>query len=213
MNENREPGLSRSPPRRRLVLRGGWNWVGLLVVVAAVLGVIALLNPWALHMGNRSTPLGQWEGVGIVHASSGARDALYLRIGIHLATGRRASVGPHSNLEGEALLRTPQGDTMRYQVSGSVSAWWSADGRPLSVRLVAKGTQPEQYFDLHGGFHGAQLVLDDHGSSGRMLRPDGSIDPRGFQHHSTAEHPWVRVTLDHGSIADFEALSRGLGAR
>lgn len=201
------------PAVRRPLLRGGWNWVGLAVVLAGVLGIMALLNPWALHMGNRSTPLGSWEGVGIVHASSGARDALYLRIGVSLRTGRRAGPGPHSNMEGEALLRTPQGETVRYTVTGSVSAWWTADGRPLSLRLVAKGTQPEQYFDLHGGFQGTQLLLDDHGSSGRMLRPDGSVDPRGFQHHSTAEHPWVRVTLEHGSRDDLEAVARGLGAR
>jgi len=212
VSDIREPAAFPSPNARRPLLRGGWNWVGLLVIVAAVLGVVALLEPWAFHMGNRSTPLGYWEGVGIVHTSSGARDALYLGIGIDLPTGRH-STGPHSNLRGEALLRTPQGETVRYRVSGSVSAWWSAEGRPLSLRLVAKGTQPEQYFDLYGGFQGAQLVLDDHGSSGRLLRPDGSVDPRGFQHHSTAEHPWVRVTLEHGSRDDLEALARGLGAR
>jgi hypothetical protein len=210
------PAAFASPPRaaRRPLLRGGWNWVGLLLVMAGVLGVIALLNPWALHMGNRLTPFGQWEGVGVVHSSSGARDALYLRIGLGLGTGPgRHPTGHSSNFDGEALLRTPQGETMRYSVSGSLSTWWSADGKPLSLRLVAQGTKPLQYFDLYGAFQGSQLILDDHGSSGRMFRPDGSIDPRGFQHHSTAEHPWVRVTLDHGSRADFETLARGLGAR
>jgi hypothetical protein len=204
------PRIAAGLPR----LRGGWNWVGLLVVVAGVLGVVALLNPWALHMGNRLTPIGQWEGVGIVHASSGARDALYLRIGLGMGTGPgRHPTGHGSSFDGEALLRTPQGETMRYRVSGSLSAWWSADGKPLSLRLVATGTKPLQYFDLSGGFRGAQLILDDHGSSGRMLRPDGSVDPIGFQHHSTAEHPWVRVTLDYGSRQDFEVLARGLAGR
>jgi hypothetical protein len=205
---------SPSAAARLLRVRGGWNWVVLLLVLAGLLGVVALLNPWALHMGNRLTPFGQWEGVGVVHASSGARDALYLRIGLGLGTGPgRHPSGRGSSFDGEALLRTPQGETMRYSVSGSLSTWWSADGKPLSLRLVAKGTHPLQYFDLYGAFQGTQLALDDHGSSGRMLRPDGSVDPRGFQHHSTAEHPWVRVTLDHGSRADFETLARGLVAR
>jgi hypothetical protein len=179
-----------------------------------VLGVIALLDPWALHMGSRLTPLAQWEGVGVIHASNGARDAFYLHIGLGMGSGLgRHRTGRGSSFDGEALLRTPQGEMMRYRVSGSLSTWWTADGKPLSLRLVATGTRPLQYFDLEGSFRGTQLVLDDHGSSGRMLRPDGSVDPRGFQHHSTVEHPWVRVTLDHGSRADFEALARGLAMR
>lgn len=220
MSDTREDRLSSRPagfpaasgaqrPRRR---RGGWGL--LFLVCLGVLGIVALLNPWALHMGNRLTPFGQWEGVGMVHASSGARDALYLRIGLGIGTGRgRHPTGRGSSFDGEALLRTPQGETMRYRVSGDLKTWWSADGKPLSLRLVAKGTKPEQYFDLYGAFQGARLVLDDHGSSGRMLRPDGSIDPRGFQHHSTAEHPWVRVTLEHGTRDAFEALARDLSAR
>jgi hypothetical protein len=179
-------------------------------VLAIVLAIIFLLNPWALHIGDRFTPFAQWEGVGIVHGSSGARDVLYLRIGLHMSTGRHPT-GRSDNLEGEALLRTPQGETMRWRVSGNVRAWWSAEGKPLSVRLIA--AKPHMYFDLSGAFQGTQLVLDDHGSSARMLRPDGSIDARGAQHFSTAEHPWVRVTLAPGSAADVESLARGLAAQ
>jgi hypothetical protein len=211
------PATFRPPLRaaRRPLLRGVWNWVGLLVVVAGVYGVLALLKPWAMHMGNRSTPFGEWEGVGIIHSSSGARDALYLRIGILMGSGPgRHPTGHSSDFDGEALIRTPQGETIRYKASGDIKTWWSADGKPLSVRLISQGSTPSHhYFDLYGAFQGSQLVLDDHGSTGRMFRPDGSLDPLAAHRSSTNEHPWARVTLDYGSRDDFEALARGLGAR
>lgn len=186
----------------------------LLLFALAVVAFQALFKPWAFHLGGRLTPLTEWEGVGILRGSSGARDALYLRLWLKargMTSSPRSTRAP-GTFVGEALLRTPQGETRRYEVSGTLeTTWWSADGVPLSLRLrTPKGESPRQLFDLGGSFRGARLVLDDHGSSGRLLRPDGSIEPLGWQHHSTAEHPWVRVTLDHGTRADFEALARGL---
>ncbi len=176
-----------------------------------------LFNPWAFHLGNRLTPLTAWSGVGVLHGSSGARDALYLEIWLKargMPSPRGRGSRSRGTFDGLALVRTPQGETVRYRVDGYLdSTWWSADGVPLSLRFRApRGVTPRQLFDLYGAFRGAQLVLDDRGSSGRLLRPDGSIDPLGWQHHSTAEHPWIRVTLDHGTQDDFEALARGLAA-
>lgn len=182
----------------------------LLLLALAAVAFQGLLNPWAFHLGGRLTPLTVWEGVGILHGSNGARDALYLRLWLKARgmTSSPRSTRARGTFIGEALVRTPRGETQRYEISGTLqTTWWSADEVPLSLRLrTPAGESPHQLFDLHGAFRGARLVLDDHGSSGRLFRPDGGIDPLGWQHHSTAEHPWVRVTLDHGTRADFEAL-------
>jgi hypothetical protein len=187
------------------------------VLLLGLLGLVAfelLFNPWAFHLGNRLTPLTEWEGVGVLQTSGGARDAIYLRLWLASRGMTSSSSRGRSTFEGQALIRTPQGETLPYRVNGYLSTtWWSADGVPLSLRLrTPKGASPRQLFDLYGAFRGAQLVLDDHGSSGRLLRPDGSVDPLGWQRHSTADHSWVRVTLEWGTRDDFEALARRLAA-
>lgn len=212
----RSDGAGSRPPVRRFRLgRPRLGCLGsLIVAVLFVLAFELLFNPWAFHLGDRFTPLTVWEGVGILHGSNGARDAVYVRLWLKARgmTSSLHSTRTRGTFVGEALVGTPQGKTQRYEVSGTLeTTWWSADGVPLALRIRApRGEHPRQLFDLHGSFRGAQLVLDDHGSSGRLFRPDGSVDPASGQLHSTAEHPWVRVALDHGTRADFEALARGL---
>ncbi len=205
----RPPGARPRVGRLRIGCLGALV-LGLLFVVAFEL----LFNPWAFHMGGRLTPLTEWEGVGVLHGSNGARDALHLRIWLKARgmTVARNSTRSRGTFNGLAIVRTPQGETRRYTISGELrTTWWSAEGVPMSLRLFGpKNERPHPYFDLYGAFDGARLLLDDHGSSGRLFRPDGSIDPIGFQHRSTAEHPWVRVTLEPGTDADFEALAAQL---
>ena len=45
----------------------------LWAVIAVVLtwGLLVALNPWALHIGGRSTPLLYWQGAGTVLAEGG----------------------------------------------------------------------------------------------------------------------------------------------
>jgi hypothetical protein len=38
---------------------------------ALVYGVVVLLDPWALHIGGRWTPLLTWSGSGKLHTKSG----------------------------------------------------------------------------------------------------------------------------------------------
>src|SRR5580700_7204269 len=50
----------------------------LIGAVAFMWVVIVALNPWALHIGGRSTPLLYWHGLGTVAAKSGKTYPLYL---------------------------------------------------------------------------------------------------------------------------------------
>ena len=48
------------------------------VGVAAMWAFFAALNPWALHIGGRSTPLLYWHGAGTVRAKDGKTLPLYV---------------------------------------------------------------------------------------------------------------------------------------
>ena len=49
-----------------------------IVLCAAFYGLIVALNPWALHIGGRSTPLLYWHGTGTVLSKDGKSYPLYL---------------------------------------------------------------------------------------------------------------------------------------
>lgn len=187
---------------------------GLLLALLVVLAFQGLLNPWAFHMGGRFTPL-SWSGVGVLQCSNGARDVILVRLNL----ARRGQVsyskysrGP-STFRGDALVGTPQGAVQKFQLTGSLhNAWLDADGAPLTIGMRTKNQKPEEVINLHGAFRGARLVLEDHGETGHLFRPDGSLDPVGGQFFSTADKPSLQVTLDYGGQAEFDALRRRLVA-
>lgn len=49
-----------------------------VIGVAVAWGVTAALNPWALHMGGRSTPLLYWHGTGTLVSQDGKKYPLYV---------------------------------------------------------------------------------------------------------------------------------------
>ena len=54
MNASASDGVENLPRRGRL------GWLGLGAVVVLGYFALALLNPWALHIGGRWTPLSSW---------------------------------------------------------------------------------------------------------------------------------------------------------
>src|SRR5947208_2756020 len=55
---------ARRKPRRRFAL-------GLVALLLVVYAVVVLLDPWALHIGERWTPLLYWTGTGKLVTKSG----------------------------------------------------------------------------------------------------------------------------------------------
>src|SRR5439155_15179178 len=68
----------------------------LLLVLVVVVGITAVLQPWAFHIGGRWTPLSSWQGVGRLVDSAGRPYGLYLFFttdlrhmrGFHVAPGK-----------------------------------------------------------------------------------------------------------------------------
>ena len=47
------------------------SFLGLVVVGALFYAVVVLLDPWALHISGRWTPMLMWQGTGKLHTKSG----------------------------------------------------------------------------------------------------------------------------------------------
>jgi hypothetical protein len=204
--------MTATAPRRRF----GCFTALLLVVLMPVL-VQVVLTPWALRVGGRSTPFGQWTGYGPVEASNGGRYVLFT----DLAAGMLAGSGPgrigstsghgHSDtLSGTATLCTESGAAHTFKLTGWVDAWWTTDGAKTRISLT-HGT-PERLpsgWDVawHGVWRGPALEL---------ASPDNSFTevftPKGAIRHvtSTADAGTARVTLRYGTRDEFEAACRTL---
>ena len=80
-----------------------------VVAVVLVWGLLVALNPWALHIGGRSTPLLYWHGAGTVLAKGGKVLPLYVSFwpgrpqGVS-AGGRREGKGVSARLKGTGWL-------------------------------------------------------------------------------------------------------------
>ncbi|MGC2195685.1 MAG: hypothetical protein WA628_13485 [Terriglobales bacterium] len=142
----------------------------LVLILALIYGAIVLLNPWAIHIGGRWTPLLIWTGTGKLVTASGAYPLMVTPspspYGSRLRLdGLRATSG----FSGWGWLCTPQGTTVRLRVSGMIyGAWRSTDGAQLEFRLIERiknfpTIQDGGYVDLFGYWHGPQLVMDDRG--------------------------------------------------
>ncbi len=189
-------------PRRR---RG----MALLVfLLALIYGAIVLLNPWAIHMGGRWTPLLIWNATGKLVTASGAYPLMVtLSPSPHGSRLRLDGLRSAGGLSGWGWLCTPQGTTVRLRVSGTMyGAWRTTDGALLEFRLIERirnfpAIQDGGYVDLFGYWHGPQLVMDDRGEWSHPFR-SGLI----MEHAS--------VSLRAGSKSEFDAAcaaTRNLG--
>ena len=183
--------------------------IGAMVVAAVVWVAMVVMNPWALHIGGRSTPLLYWHGAGTVVAKDGKSYPLYLtfwpgRPGRH-GGGRREGKGWSADLDGWGYLCVVPGSPQRMDVSGTMYGGYtnSADSL-LSFRLLewrkafAINPQHRGFFDVAGTWHGAELVLDRPNEQGIAFQSGMVIDR-------------ARVTLHWAVYEELEAAGRGMG--
>ena len=149
----------------RLIL---WSVIG----VAAVYVFTIALNPWALHIGGRSTPLLWWHGSGTVVSKGGQKYSLYISFlpgrpgGFH-GGGRREGRTVSASLQGDAWLCTAPGQVRRLDLSGTMyGGYTSSENSLFDFRLIdytkafTMRRPSRGFFDLAGTFHGQELVLD-----------------------------------------------------
>jgi hypothetical protein len=179
-------------------------------VVLLVLGtacswlVVVLLNPWALNIGGRSTPLLYWHGIGTLATKDGTTYPLY----VFVTPGKGASklqkngLRPVSGLGSTAEICTSAGTSQVLKLTGTM--WGSrsnTDGDLVSLRVFEwKVIDPQNkkgYFDLIGAWHGSTLVLD---------QPDA--ETRAFTTGLRIDGP--KVTLHWADRADFDAACRAM---
>lgn len=170
------------------------------------------LNPWALHIGGRSTPLLWWHGSGTVIGENGKSYPLYISFlpgkpqGFH-GGGRRDGKTVSAHLQGDAWICIAPGQVRRLTLSGTMyGGYTSADNSLFDFRLLDY-TKPfsfrrpnRGFFDLAGTFHGRQLVLDRSGEQGIPF------DKTLFLDHATA-------TLDWSTYDQFKARCSAMPAR
>jgi hypothetical protein len=134
--------------------------------------LLVLLNPWALHIGGRSTPLLYWHGAGTVVSKDGKSYPLYVyffpgRPGGFHSGGRREGKIVSADLDGGGWLCVAPGQTLRLSLSGTMYGGYSSmenslfDFRLLEWRKpFAINPQFRGFFDLAGMFHGPDLIMD-----------------------------------------------------
>lgn len=151
-----------------------WAAIG----VAFVYVFTIALNPWALHIGGRSTPFLWWHGSGTVVGKNGRSYPLYLSFwpsrprGTHFG-GRREGKTISAHLQGNAWLCTGPGQLRRLSLTGTMYGGYSSSENSLFDFRLIDYTPPfsfrrpnRGFFDLAGTFHAQQLVLDRAGEQG-----------------------------------------------
>lgn len=190
-------------------LSGCLTKLALLTVagLAAAWALLVALNPWALHIGGRSTPLLYWHGSGTVLAKGGKTYPLYVSFwpgrpqGIH-GGGRREGKLVSAHLGGDGWLCIAPGQIQRLQLSGTVyGGYTSANNSLFDFRLLewrkpfAINYQHRGFFDLAGTWHGPDLVMDRPNEQAIKFQTDPFIDN-------------ATVTLHWSTYADFESTCR-----
>ena len=174
-----------------------------VVLCAAFYGLIVALNPWALHIGGRSTPLLYWHGTGTVISKDGKTYPLYLSFWPgkphRNGGGRREGKIWSADLDGTGWLCIKQGTVERMELSGTMyGGYTSSDNSLFDFRLLewrkpfAISYQNRGYFDIAGMWHGPDLVMDRPGEQGIKLNTGPFIDN-------------AKVTLHFAEYAEFDA--------
>ena len=161
-----------------------WAVVGVVVVWA----LMVALNPWALHIGGRSTPPLYWHGAGTVLAKGGKPLPLYVSFwpgrpqGFH-GGGRREGKSVSAHLQGTGWLCTAPGTVERMELSGTMYGGYTSDANSLlDFRLLEWGKafainpQRRGFFDVAGTWHGPELVMDRPNEQGIPFKSGLFID-------------------------------------
>jgi hypothetical protein len=206
------------PPGRRRWRRRRFGWLGSLGLVIAVLIVVyALPSPWALHIGDRFTPLESWQGLGALAASNGGHYELYVNMRAGLLNGGEhghsvcSESGGCNELRGTARLCAASGRSWTFELAGDVETWWATDGAAARVDLTNSPPLPHGWVvTFHGNWRGPRLVLSspDNSFTGVFTR-QGDIRPVT----SSADAGTARVALVYGGQDAFAAACRVLAGQ
>jgi hypothetical protein len=199
---NADPALR---PRRR---RGCLGCLGSLVVVLLLaVGVSILLKPWSVHIGGRLTPLGRWTGIGRARTPDGLDAGVELSLTARYRPACSRTGGGCTRMEGKAVVCTRAGRFTFSTVDATFTAYWSLDGRPMTVRLTHGDTTLTRslniYFD--GTWHGSAYEASDGGYLSHGFNPDGSARSATG---SVEKREAANVSFQPG---DFAALCRSVG--
>jgi hypothetical protein len=185
-----------------LLLAGGASFVWIVTVA---------LNPWALHIGGRSTPLLYWHGSGILTSKDGKTYPLYVsfwpgRPQGFSGGGRREGKIVAAHLSGAGWLCIAPGNIERMQLSGTMyggysnSAYSLFDFRLLEWRKPFNiNYQNRGFFDLAGKWQGPDLVMSRPNEQGIRLNTGPFIDG-------------ATATLRWSTYDDFDAICRSAAA-
>jgi len=178
------------------------------IAVVATWGLLVALNPWALHIGGRSTPLLYWNGTGTVLAAGGKALPLYVsfwpgRPQGFSGGGRREGKGVSAHLSGTGWLCIAPRTVVRMDVSGTMYGGYTSDSDSLlDFRLLewrrpfAINPQKRGFFDLAGMWNGPELVMNRPNEQGIPFKS-------GLFIHDAV------VTLRWASYGDFETACNG----
>ena len=201
----RKSATQGEPRKRHLVLRI------VLILVIVGLCVYILPTPWAFHMGGKFSPLGEWDGYGLVQASNGGRYLLYthLRGGIANTHGdATCSFTGCDNLVGTAQLCTQSGQRYTFDLAGGVHGWYTTNGSRTTIGLTG-GTPASlprgTVVAFHGVWKGPALPLASN-SFTEVFTPAGDIRKTT----SAANTGTALVVLRNGSQTSFDQACNAL---
>jgi hypothetical protein len=173
--------------------------------------LIVMLNPWALHIGGRSTPLLYWHGSGTVVSQDGKTYPLYVSFwpgkpsGFH-GGGRREGQRKSADLSGSGWLCIAPGTVQRMEISGDMyGGYRSADDSLIDFRILEWrksfqiNPQHRGFFDVAGKWRGPDLVMDRPGQQGIRFQSGLFIDN-------------ATVTLHWSTYEDFESACHNMSS-
>jgi len=186
----------------------------ILLVVVVFLMVNVAATPWILRIGDRFTPLGQWNGFGPVQGSNGGHYVLFTHLqgGLLENSGHRSvgcgQLSGCDTLHGTARLCTESGVTYTFQLTGQIHAWLRTDGARTSLDLSGGSPRPLPFEIIFAGsWHGPVLaVANTDDAFTQVFTPRGRIRST----NSTANNGHASATLQYGSAAGFAAACRTL---
>ena len=170
--------------------------------------VIVVLNPWALHIGGRSTPLLYWHGTGTVVSKDGKTYPLYVSFWPGRPTGfssggRRNGKRKSADLSGTGWLCVAPGSVEKMKISGEMYGGYTSDTesllsfrllewrKPFSINPPSRG-----FFDVAGEWQGPNLAMNRPGEQGIKFLSGLFIDN-------------AKVTLHWADYDEFDLACRG----